>query len=118
MNNAVPLAGGNFLFSTFSFLSSSSLGHFARLAYALDPNASPDQVAYWKKRGIELFIVTDLMFVRKLRERLEKGHLAVSERYRKFMEREHHRIVSTHLKMGQTSEGRMSSAMYQDGLLH
>jgi len=34
------------------------------------------------------------------------------------MEREHHRIVSTNLKMGQTSEGRMSSAMYQEGLLH
>ncbi len=95
-----------------------SLGHFARLAYALDPNANSDQVAYWRKRGIELFTVTDLMFIRKLRERLEKEQLAPSEHYRKFLEREHHRIVSAHLKMGQTSEGRMSSAMYQDGVLH
>jgi hypothetical protein len=96
----------------------SSLGQFARRAYALDPNATPDQVAYWGKRGIELFTVTDVMFIRTLRERLEKEQLSPSEHYRRFLEREHHRIVSVHLKMGQTSEGRMSSAMFQDGLLH
>jgi SIR2-like domain len=32
-----------------------SLGRFAKLAYAVDPNASTEDVNYWKERGIEIF---------------------------------------------------------------
>jgi len=95
-----------------------SLGHFAHLAYALDSNATADQVSFWGDLGIQIFRATDIMFIRTLRERLEKEELVPSEQFLRFLQRERHRIVSTHLKMGQTSDGRLSSAMYQDGLLH
>ncbi len=99
-------------------LINASLGRFAHLAYALDPNAPPDQVSFWRERGIQIIRATDIMFIRTLRERLEEQELVPSEQFLRFLQRERHRIVSIHLKMGQKSEGRFSSAMYQDGLLH
>jgi hypothetical protein len=95
-----------------------SLGRFAKLAYALDPNATPDRISFWKERGIELFKVTDVMFVRTLRQRLEKEQLIPSERFLEFLKRQRRRIASIHVNLNQTSVGRLASAMYQDGLLH
>jgi hypothetical protein len=95
-----------------------SLGHFTHMAYALDPNASSDKISSWKGRGIQIFKTTDSAFLQALRERLEKAELLPTESFVRFLRRERRRITSTHLKMGQTSVGRFSSAMYQDGLLH
>jgi len=95
-----------------------SLGRFAKLAYAIDPNASSDNVAYWAERGIALFKTTDLMFVRQLRERLEKEDLIPSEQFLAFLYRERVRIANIHIRLHQDSAGGLASAMYQDGLLH
>jgi hypothetical protein len=95
-----------------------SLGHFTKLAYGLDPNATPDRVSFWKEHGIELLKVTDVMFVRTLRERLEKEQLIPSEQFLEFLKGQRRRVVSIHINLNQTSDGRLASAMYQDGLLH
>jgi hypothetical protein len=95
-----------------------SLGRFTKLAYAIDPNASPDSVAYWKSRGIELFETTDVMFVRQLRLRLEKKNLIPAESLLEFLHQERGRIVNIHTSMNQDSSGGLASAMYQDGLIH
>ncbi len=95
-----------------------SLGHFAKLAYALDPTATPDRISFWKERGIQLFKVTDVMFVRTLRARLEKENLIPSEQFLEFLRRQRRRITSIHINLNQKSLGRLASAMYQDGLLH
>jgi hypothetical protein len=94
------------------------LGQFTKLAYAVDIDAKPDTVALWKERGIELVNTSDILFVRALRGRLEKENLIPSERLLEFMRREQRKIVSTHVNMGQESDGKLASAMYQDGLLH
>jgi hypothetical protein len=95
-----------------------SLGHFRKLAYAVDIAATSDTINFWKERGIELVKTSDVLFVRSLRERLEKHGLLPSEKLLNFMRRARTQIASTHIKMEQTSDGKMASAMYQDGLLH
>ena len=95
-----------------------SLGRFTKLAYAVDPNAEPDNVQQWKKRGIELFQTTDLMFVRELRSRLVEEDLIPPERLLEFLHAERRRIASLHIKTRQNTAGGFASAMYQDGLLH
>jgi SIR2-like domain len=95
-----------------------SLGRFTKLAYAIDPNASLDSVAYWKSRGIELFQTTDIMFVRRLRTSLEKEDLIPAESLLEFLHRERGRIANVHIRLNQHSSGGLASAMYQDGLLH
>jgi hypothetical protein len=95
-----------------------SLGHFAKLAYAVDPGATEEDVSYWQKRGIQIFRTSDLLFVSKLRARLEKEKLIPSENFLEFLYRERRRIVSIHVNLRQTSAGGLASAMYQDGLLH
>jgi SIR2-like domain len=95
-----------------------SLGRFAKLAYAVDPDAPDQDVTYWKNNGIEIFRTSDLAFVRELRARLESKHLIASRTLLQFLQNERHRITSIHLKLRQTSDGAMASAMYQDGLLH
>lgn len=95
-----------------------SLGRFAKLAYAVDPNASEESVNYWKQRGIEIFNTTDLAFVRELRTKLEKENLIPSHKFLEFLHRERRRITGVHVRLRQTSDGGMASAMYQDGLLH
>jgi len=47
-----------------------SLGRFAKLAYAMDPDATPEAVAFWKERGIALFRMSPFSFIRSLRDRL------------------------------------------------
>jgi hypothetical protein len=95
-----------------------SLGRFAKLAYAIDPSAAPEKAAHWKARGIELFETTDVMFVRRLRARLEKQDLIPAESLLEFLHRERTRIANIHVRLSQHSSGGMASAMYQDGLLH
>jgi hypothetical protein len=95
-----------------------SLGHFAHRAYALDPNASIEKISSWTNRGIQVYRSTDMAFLRALRKRLEEKQILPTESFLRFLRRERRRIISTHLRMGQTSSGRFSSAMYQDGLLH
>ena len=94
-----------------------SLGHFRHLAFAVDPDATEDQVDYWRERGIHIFKTTDVLFLRKLRARLEKEGKIPSEQFLAFLMQERRRIARTHISMGQTSSGRFASAMYQDGLL-
>lgn len=95
-----------------------ALGHFTRLAYAVDIDATPDAVSFWKGRGIELVNTSDILFVRALRRRLEKENLIPSEELLGFMRRARRQVASTHFKTGQESHGKLASAMYQDGLLH
>jgi SIR2-like domain len=95
-----------------------SLGRFAKLAYAVDPDAPAEEVDYWKSRGIEIFRTSDLAFVRELRTRLEKENLVPSEFFLNFLHRERRRITGVHVRLAQTSDGGIASAMYQDGLLH
>ncbi len=65
-----------------------------------------------------MFKTTDLMFVRQLRERLEKEDLIPSEQFLAFLYRERVRIANIHIRLHQDSAGGLASAMYQDGLLH
>jgi hypothetical protein len=95
-----------------------ALGRFAKLAYAVDPNASAEDVNYWKERGIEIFNTYDLSFVRELRARLEKENLVPSQQFLEFLDRERSRITNVHVRLSQSSDGGLASAMYQDGLLH
>jgi len=95
-----------------------SLGRLAKLAYAVDPEAPDEDVAHWKRKGIEIFKTSDLAFVRELRKRLEKDNLVPPETLLDFLHRERRRITSIHVRLHQTSDGAMASAMYQDGLLH
>jgi hypothetical protein len=96
----------------------SSLGHFAKLAYALDPGATSEEIARWKERGIRLVKLSDIFFVRTLRSRLERDGLIPSEQFLHFLDVQAQRITSIHVRLGQISDGRFASAMYQDGLLH
>jgi hypothetical protein len=95
-----------------------SLGHFAKLAYAVDPDATAENIAYWRERGIEIFKTTDIMFVRTLRKRLEMEGLIPSEGFLQFLRRQRRRIVPIHIGLDQATDGGMASAMYQDGLMH
>jgi len=95
-----------------------TLGHFTKLAYAVDIDATPDAVSFWKERGIELVKTSDILFVGALRARLEKEDLIPSEKLLGFMRRAQGQVTSTHVNMGQGSPGELASAMYQDGLLH
>jgi hypothetical protein len=94
------------------------LGHFSKLAYAVDPQASDESITFWKERGIELCKTSDILLVRSLRKRLQKEGLVPSEELVEFMRRSLNRITSIHINMGQEYEGKLASAMYQDGLLH
>jgi hypothetical protein len=122
------MATKTFLFSGYSMrdadfksvweLISGSLGHFRHLAFAVDPRVTNEQTGYWKERGIHIFKTTDVMFFRKLRQRLESEGKIPSDKFLEFLGRERHRIGRIHINMGQTSSGRFASAMYQDGLMH
>lgn len=95
-----------------------SLDQFHRLAYAMDPKASPEAIAHWRGRGILVFKVYPIAFAWSLRKRLTKDGLIPSEQFLASTERERKRIRNAHLRLSQTSHGGIASAMYQDGLLH
>jgi hypothetical protein len=94
------------------------LGHFSKLAYALDPFATNDDITYWAERGISIFRIADTQFLEALRDGFVKAGLLPSDQLIKFLMTERVRILKLHLKLRQDCDGGMSSAMYQDGLLH
>ncbi|MGO9812926.1 MAG: SIR2 family protein, partial [Isosphaeraceae bacterium] len=47
-----------------------TLGRFSKLAYALDPHASDEDLEYWKERGIVIFRLFDVQVFRALRRHL------------------------------------------------
>lgn len=94
------------------------LGQFSKMAYALDPFATDEDIAYWATRGISIFRLRDTQFLEGLRSRFVEAGLLPSERLIKFLMSERSRIVKLHLQLAQNCDGAMSSAMYQDGLLH
>jgi len=96
----------------------SALGHFTKLAYAVDRHATPETQSFWKERGIELVKTSDIAFVRTLRDKLVEQGMMPSDDYLDFLRRSRKGIASTHLSMGQETVGKFASAMYQDGLLH
>jgi len=94
------------------------LGRFGKLAYAVDPNLTAEAAGFWRDCGIELFKTSDITFIRCLREKLEKEGLVPTRRFLDFLHCQRRRIVSFHVKLNQSSNGGVVSAMYQDGLLH
>lgn len=95
-----------------------ALGHFTKLAYAVDTHATSEDQSFWKERGIELVKTSDIAFVRALRDKLVEEDMMPSDEYLDFLRRSRKEIVATHLSMGQETVGKLASAMYQDGLLH
>lgn len=96
----------------------SRLGHFSKLAYALVPFASDEDIAYWAQRGINIYRVRDTQFLEGLRKHFVDAGMLPSDQLIKFLMSERSRIVKLHLKLKQDCDGGLSSAMYQDGLLH
>jgi hypothetical protein len=94
------------------------LGQFSKMAYALDPFATDEDIAYWATRGISIFRIRDTQFLEGLRSHFVEDGLLPSDRLIKFLMSERSRIVKLHLKLEQNCDGATSSAMYQDGLLH
>jgi len=122
------MATKTFLFTGFSLkdadfreiwdATTSRLGQFSKLAYALDPFATNDDITYWSQRGIEIFRVRDTEFLEGLRVHFVNAGMLPPDGLIKFLMGERNRIVKLHLKLKQDCDGGMSSAMYQDGLLH
>ncbi len=96
----------------------SRLGQFSKLAYALDPLATDDDITYWSQRGISIFRIRDFDFLEGLRDYFVDAKMLPPSQLIKFLMGERNRIVKLHLKLKQDCDGGMSSAMYQDGLLH
>ena len=94
------------------------LGQFSKMAYALDPFATDEDIAYWATRGSSILRIRDTQFLEGLRNYFVEAGLLPSDRLIKFLMSERSRIIKLHLKLEQNCDGAMSSAMYQDGLLH
>jgi hypothetical protein len=95
-----------------------ALGPLRRLAYVVNPSATPERIHQWKIAGIETLRGTGLIFLRDVRTRLEQQDLIPSQRFLACLRREERRIRKLHFDLNQNEEGGMASAMYQDGLLH
>jgi SIR2-like domain len=95
-----------------------ALGKFAKLAYAIDPNATEENIKFWKARGIQIFKTYDVVFLKYLRERLEQEELIPSRKFLEALQKQRKHLVSVHIRLRQDSDGGMASSMYQDGLLH
>jgi hypothetical protein len=95
-----------------------ALGRFAKLAYAIDPNATQEDVEFWRERGIQVCKTSDVHFLRCLRHKLEEEDLIPSRSLLRALRIQRNRIRLIHLKLHQNSDGAMASSMYQDGLLH
>jgi hypothetical protein len=122
------MATRTFLFTGYSFKDAdfrgiwdaitNRLGHFSKRAYALDPFATDDDIDYWAERGISIFRIADTQFLEGLRFHFVDAGMLPSDQLLKFFMRERGRILKLHLMLKQNCDGGMSSAMYQDGLLH
>jgi hypothetical protein len=95
-----------------------ALGHFTKLAYAIDPHFTEETQKYWRERGIELVRAYDVAFLRILREDLEHGEYIFTEAFVSFLDEQRDLIISIHCELNQSTNGGVASAMYQDGLLH
>lgn len=95
-----------------------ALGKFAKVAYAVDMHATAESIAFWRDRGIEIFDTADVVFLGRLRRKLEKEGLVPSEQLLGALRRQRNRIVPVHLNLSQSSAGGFASSMYQDGVLH
>jgi hypothetical protein len=96
----------------------SALGKFGKLAYSLNPHATPENIEFWQERGVQVIKTFDLQFVRYLREKLEQEDLIPSHKFLNGLRTQRNRILSIHVKLRQNSDGGLASSMYQDGLLH
>ncbi len=94
------------------------LGHFTKLAYAIDPKFTSETAEYWHERGIELIRTYDSTFLRLLRENLESEGLMPSKAFLGFLYGQRKKIGRLHMGLDQNTNGGMASAMYQDGLMH
>jgi hypothetical protein len=94
------------------------LGHFTKLAYAIDPKFTSETAEYWRERGIELIRTYDSTFLGLLRQHLECDGFIPSKAFLKFLYRQRVEIGRLHMKLDQTTNGGIASAMYQDGLMH
>ena len=94
------------------------LGHFTKLAYAIDPKVTPETAKYWRERGIELIPVYDSSFLRSLRKDLEDDGLIPSKPFIRFLSRQYKEILRFHRKLDHNTNGGIASAMYQDGIMH
>lgn len=97
----------------------SRLGSLRKLAYAYDPNASDDSIAYWEKHGISVIKESGASLLGELTKRLEKDGLKTARKFILFLHHQETRIMKIHLKgTNLSSPGSWLSAIYQDGLLH
>jgi hypothetical protein len=94
------------------------LGHFTKLAYAIDPKFTSETAKYWQERGIELIRTYDWAFLGSLHENLENAGLIPSKAFLRFIYRQRKKIGRLHGKLDHSTNGGFASAMYQDGLMH
>jgi hypothetical protein len=94
------------------------LGHFTKLAYAIDPKFTSETAEYWRERGIELIRTYDSAFLGALHENLENEGLIPSKAFLSFLDGQRKEIGRLHMKLDQNTNGGVASAMYQDGLMH
>jgi hypothetical protein len=94
------------------------LGGFRRLCYAVDPDANAATKARWRRRKVKVIGATGVAATRSIVARLAEEGLIVSDDYLFFLRDQLNRIRRIHLERQQNSDGALSSAMYQDGLMH
>ncbi len=98
---------------------SERLGEFRRLAFAFDPNADNGSISYWRDRGIQIIKETGITAMLEIRDRLAEEGVIPSHSYLDFLTKEFHRIIGIHISLDQNEcAGAISSAIYQDGLMH
>ena len=94
------------------------LGHFSKLAYAIDPKFTSETAEYWHERGIELVRAHDSTFLGTLRKNLEDDGFIPSKAFLGFLYRQRREIGRFHVKLDQSTNGGFASSMYQDGVMH
>lgn len=95
-----------------------SLGRFGRMAYSINPNATDENIEFWRNNGVQVIKTWDLQFFRCLLDRMERDGLIPSRELLTHFKRERERILGIHFSTSQNSDGGFASSMYQDGLLH
>ena len=97
-----------------------NLGEFRRGAYVVDPKPSDDSIVDWKKRNVQIIKLFGYPFAQKLVKEVEKRKLIPSVNLISGFIDQQDRIIKIHIQTSddQERESAISSAMYQDGLLH
>ena len=95
------------------------LGELRRLSFAIDLNADNASISYWRDRGVQVIKDTGMAMMIKIRDRLVEEDIIPSHTYLHFLAKEFNRIAKIHYSLDQNEcDGAISSAMYQDGLMH